>query len=74
MYTAKRSNENEFRSQHCLYPAKRTAIARLHNVKGSYILKPIKLPSGQLLGLAEPSGDCEKGYSSFMIYMESKSV
>ena len=37
MYTAKRSNENEFRSQHCLYPAEKTAITRLHNVKGTNI-------------------------------------
>ena len=51
MYTAKRSHENEFRSQHCLYPAKRTAITRLHNVMGAYIQKPIKLRSGKLLGL-----------------------
>ena len=33
MYTAISSNENEFRSQHYLNPAKRKAITRLRNVK-----------------------------------------
>ena len=65
MYTAKRSNENEFRLQQVLYPAKRTAITslRLHNVKDAYIYKPIELQSALWAAGDETSGDCEKSYS-----------
>ena len=46
MNTAKYSNENEFRSQHCLAEQE----GRLINIH----LKPIKLPDGQFLGMKIP--------------------